>query len=279
LRQEEPTVVVQKAYEWALWAIPKVEKFPKSYRFSIGQSLVSASIELLMNLVDATYQARNSGSLGAAVREVNRIRYLVRLAKDLRAINLDGYEFASKAIDEVGRMAGGWLKSSRLRQEGKQEGGVERTGNLWPELVSWANLLEATRAAARGKRKRPDVARFLHELEPNLCRLQRELEEGTYRPGGYRTFWIRDPKPRLISAAGFRDRVVHHALTRVLEPVFDLNSAFRSAASMWKSHQTRSTSRGCAWLTLKVSSAPPPTTNSSTRNVRLRCSQRLSVTS
>ena len=113
----EPTVVVQKAYDWALWIIPKVEKFPKSYRFSLGQNLVAASIELLMNLVDATYQARNAGSLAAAVREVNRIRYLVRLAKDLRAINLPGHEFASKAMDEVGRMAGGWLKSTRLRHE------------------------------------------------------------------------------------------------------------------------------------------------------------------
>ena len=115
MRQTEPAVVVQKAYDWALWIIPKVEKFPKSYRFSIGQTLVAASIELLMNLVDATYQSRNSGSLGAAVREVNQIRYLVRLAKDLRVINIDGYEFGSKAMDEVGRMAGGWLKSTRLR--------------------------------------------------------------------------------------------------------------------------------------------------------------------
>src|SRR2546425_1855837 len=113
----EPAVVVQKAYDWALWIIPKVEKFPKSYRFSIGQSLVTASIELLMNLVDATYQTRNAGSLGAAVREVNRILYLVRLAKDLRMINLAGHEFAAKAMDEVGRMAGGWLKSTRQRHE------------------------------------------------------------------------------------------------------------------------------------------------------------------
>ena len=113
----EPAIVVQKAYDWALWIIPKVEKFPKSYRFSIGQSLVTASIELLMNLVDATYQVRNAGSLGAAVREVNRIRYLVRLAKDLRVMDLRGHEFAAKAMDEVGRMAGGWLKSTRQRHE------------------------------------------------------------------------------------------------------------------------------------------------------------------
>ncbi len=89
LQHTEPGIVVQKAYDWSLWIIPKVEKFPKSLRFSIGQNLVTSSIELLMNLVDATYQSRNSGSLGAAVREVNRTRYLLRLAKDLRTLNLD----------------------------------------------------------------------------------------------------------------------------------------------------------------------------------------------
>lgn len=113
----EPAVVVQKAYDWALWIIPKVEKFPKSYRFSIGQSLVTASLELLMNLVDATYQSRNAGSLAAAVREVNRIRYLMRLGKDLRVVNLAAHEFGAKAMDEIGRMTGGWLKSTRQKHE------------------------------------------------------------------------------------------------------------------------------------------------------------------
>ena len=91
--------------------------------------------------------------------------------------------------------------------------------------------MAAARTAARGKRTRPDVARFLHDLESNLCSLQRELEDGSYRPSGYRTFWIRDPKPRLISAAPFRDRVVHHALTRVLEPVFEPRFTTHSFAS------------------------------------------------
>ena len=98
---------------------------------------------------------------------------------------------------------------------------MNRTGNLWTELTSWENLLEAVRLAARGKRQRPGVAWFLHELEPNLCRIQAELVDGSYRPGGYRTFWIHEPKARQISAAPFRDRIVHHALTRVLEPVFE----------------------------------------------------------
>ena len=52
----ETAVVVQKAYDWNLWILPKVEKFPKSYRFSVGQNLVATSLDLLMNLVDATYR-------------------------------------------------------------------------------------------------------------------------------------------------------------------------------------------------------------------------------
>ena len=98
---------------------------------------------------------------------------------------------------------------------------MKRTGRLWPELTSFPHLLRAAEAAAAGKRKRPDVAAFLLNLEPELVRLQRELTTETYKPGRYRTFAILDPKPRHISAAPFRDRVVHHALTSILEPIFE----------------------------------------------------------
>ncbi len=98
---------------------------------------------------------------------------------------------------------------------------MRRVGGLWPQLVSWRNLYGAARTAARGKRSRPDVAAFLMNLEVEVPRLRRELEGGEYRPGPYRTFTIEEPKRRMISAAPFRDRVVHHALVRVLEPVFE----------------------------------------------------------
>lgn len=107
---------------------------------------------------------------------------------------------------------------------------MRRTGNLWAELTSFPNLLRAAEAAAAGKRKRPDVAAFLLNLEPELVRLQRELTAETYRPGRYRTFTILDPKPRHISAAPFRDRVVHHALTSIVEPVFERTFSARSFA-------------------------------------------------
>ena len=98
---------------------------------------------------------------------------------------------------------------------------MKRVGNLWGRLISFPNLLTAGQRAAAGKRTRPDVAAFLLDLEWELLRLQRELKDGSYRPGAYRTFLVREAKPRLISAAPFRDRVVHHALTQVLEPIFE----------------------------------------------------------
>ena len=92
---------------------------------------------------------------------------------------------------------------------------------LWTELKSLRNLFDAASRAAEGKKSRPDVAAFRANLEPELFRLQRQLADGSYRPCPYRTFRIVDPKPRLISAAPFRDRVVHHALTNIVEPIFE----------------------------------------------------------
>ncbi|NMG60866.1 RNA-directed DNA polymerase [Geitlerinema sp. P-1104] len=95
---------------------------------------------------------------------------------------------------------------------------MKRYGNLWPKIVDFENLLQAARQAQRGKRYRPNVLAFNHNLDQELLRLQAELIQQTYRPGGYRTFKIDDPKPRLISAAPYRDRVVHHALCNVIVP-------------------------------------------------------------
>ncbi len=98
---------------------------------------------------------------------------------------------------------------------------MRRVGGLWEDLTSWRNLFCAARIAASGKRSRPDVARFLLGLEHNVAALRRALLDGSYRPGPHKVFTVRDPKPRRISAAPFADRVVHHALTRVLEPIFE----------------------------------------------------------
>jgi RNA-directed DNA polymerase len=92
---------------------------------------------------------------------------------------------------------------------------------MYAQLCSWDNLLLAYRRASRGKRGHPSVAAFEYRLEECLLQLQRELGDRTYLPGRYVSFHVHDPKRRLISAAPFRDRVVHHALCNLIEPVFE----------------------------------------------------------
>ena len=93
--------------------------------------------------------------------------------------------------------------------------------DLWERVIAWDNLWLAFRKAARGKRGCLPAAHFEHQVADRLIRLQAELRSGTYTPGGYTHFYIHEPKRRKISAAPFRDRVVHHALCNVIEPVLD----------------------------------------------------------
>jgi retron-type reverse transcriptase len=98
---------------------------------------------------------------------------------------------------------------------------LKRHGGLWNALTSFSNLVRAAEKASRGKTRLANVARFHYDLEAQICRLQDELRDQTYQPGAYRTFQIFEPKPRIISAAPYRDRVVHHALCSLLEFVFE----------------------------------------------------------
>jgi retron-type reverse transcriptase len=90
--------------------------------------------------------------------------------------------------------------------------------DLYPQITSFAALHAAALRAQKGKRYRPAVLAFNANFEANLFTLQHELQSFTYAPGPYRQFEIRDPKRRLISAAPYRDRVVHHALCAAIVP-------------------------------------------------------------
>ena len=116
---------------------------------------------------------------------------------------------------------------------------MKRHGNLWPTLTSFEHLLRSSEKAKRGKCFRPAVARYEFNLERELFALQVGLRRKTYRPGQYRSFYIYKPKKRLISAAPYRDRIVHPALTGMLETIFeptfisDSYAWLRSASRLW----------------------------------------------
>jgi RNA-directed DNA polymerase len=103
--------------------------------------------------------------------------------------------------------------------------------SLYTQIYDWNNLLLAHHKAARGKRGKEPAARFEYHLEDNLIALHDELRQKAYRPGPYDSFYIHEPKRRLISAAPFRDRVVHHALYNVIEPIFERSFVHDSYAN------------------------------------------------
>jgi RNA-directed DNA polymerase len=107
---------------------------------------------------------------------------------------------------------------------------VKSWRNLFPRITSFRNLYLAFRSARCGKPLTAERAAFEVDLEENLFRLQNELVTGTYLPDPYRTFYVTEGVRRKISAARFRDRVVHHALHRVIEPLFEREFIFDSYA-------------------------------------------------
>ena len=107
---------------------------------------------------------------------------------------------------------------------------MKRLGRLWPESISFDNLLNAYLKARKGKQSVPAVAEFSLNLESELLNLQQELTDLTYRTGRYRLFTIYERKKRQIAAAPFRDRVVHHAIMNIVEPPIDRRFIFDSYA-------------------------------------------------
>lgn len=103
--------------------------------------------------------------------------------------------------------------------------------NLQERLISWENLMLAYANAARGKRGKPATASFEFELENALIARQEELTTKCYQPGIYHNFYIHEPKKRLISAAPFRDRVVHHALCNLITPMLETRFISNSFAN------------------------------------------------
>ena len=101
---------------------------------------------------------------------------------------------------------------------------------LFDKLVSWDNILLAYAKAKKGKKGRVDVLEFARSSSFKLAEIQKELMNKTYRPGVYYTFTVHDSKKRVIQSAPFEDRIVHHSLCNVIEPIFEKSFIFDSYA-------------------------------------------------
>ncbi len=107
---------------------------------------------------------------------------------------------------------------------------MKRINNIYENIYSFENIYLAYIKARKSKRYREDVLEFTDNLEANLITIQNELIWKMYSPGRYREFVVYEPKRRIIQAPSFKDRVVHHALCNVIEPVFDKRFIYDSYA-------------------------------------------------
>lgn len=107
---------------------------------------------------------------------------------------------------------------------------MKRVGYLFEKLVTFENLHRAVNRACSGKKYKRDVAEFYFGFENEIIRIQSELVNETYDPQPYRQFEIREPKVRSICCSDFDDRVVHHAICNVLEPIFESRLIFNTYA-------------------------------------------------
>ena len=111
-----------------------------------------------------------------------------------------------------------------------KEDKMKRFNNLFEKICSFKNLHLAYLRARKCKKYRDYVLEFSYSLEENLLKLREELLNQTYRHGSYREFIICDAKKRHIRAAPFRDRIVHHALYHIIEPIFNKSFVYDSYA-------------------------------------------------
>jgi hypothetical protein len=109
--EEKP--VVHQMYDLIKWLIPQIAKLPRSHKFTLGDRITNLALDTLDLLIQAVYIHRKLELLQKANLNLERLRYLIRLCYDLNLLQLKGYEYVSREINEVGKQVGGWIKQQQ----------------------------------------------------------------------------------------------------------------------------------------------------------------------
>ena len=104
-------IIYQKIYDLVLYTFPIIGRFPKSQKFVLGQQIENCLLEIGKLIIYANKLKDKKFKLYEIDIELEKLRFLIRLAKDLKFISIDRYGNFCKLVDEVGRLLGGWLKS------------------------------------------------------------------------------------------------------------------------------------------------------------------------
>ena len=111
-KSHEELTVITKTYDFILWSCHHTGKFPRNHRFVLGERIERNLYDLLELLIRAKYSRQRQPLLEQANLVLEILRFQIRLVKDLQCLKVESCRFAAKAIDEIGRLVGGWLKTS-----------------------------------------------------------------------------------------------------------------------------------------------------------------------
>jgi hypothetical protein len=111
-KKHEELVVITKTYDLIRWSCNHTGKFPRNHRFVLGERIERNLYDLLEILIRTKYTRNRLELLEQANLMLEILRFPMRLAKDLQCLKFESYGFAAKAMDEIGKLVGGWLKSN-----------------------------------------------------------------------------------------------------------------------------------------------------------------------
>ena len=110
---------IEAHYQFLLWLLPTVEKFPRSHKFTLGDRIDITALNVLEALIEATYTRDRTQHLQHANLGIEKLRFLIRLAADLKLLDRRRYELAARTLDDIGRLIGGWTKAHRASMSAK----------------------------------------------------------------------------------------------------------------------------------------------------------------
>ena len=110
-KHAEPTTALEAHYQFLLWLVPTLEKFPRSQKFLLADRIQTTALSVLETLIEATYQRARKALLASANLGIEKLRYLLRLCLDLGHLSARRFEYAIRLLAKIGGRIGAWLKS------------------------------------------------------------------------------------------------------------------------------------------------------------------------
>jgi hypothetical protein len=111
--KDDDLLIFTRWMDFLEWLLPALDKFPKKVRFTFTQRIEGLALDIVEDLVEARYTSNKQAILKRANLRLEKVRVLMRLSQKLRYLSNESHRFAMKAIDETGRMLGGWMKQQR----------------------------------------------------------------------------------------------------------------------------------------------------------------------